>query len=152
MSVPQFGTPQPGRAYPDRPAAFAIIERDGRIALVRVSFEGGGGRTDLPGGGLDEGETPEQAAAREVGEEAGLKVEVGQPVTRADHYFVNEEDVARNTRGAFFAARLLAEDASLKIEPDHALVWSEPHEALLRLDRESHVWAVACWLRIRSRG
>jgi 8-oxo-dGTP diphosphatase len=152
MVVPQFGTPEPGRNYPDRPAAFAIIERDGRVALVRVSFEGGGGRTDLPGGGLDPGETAEQAAVRECGEEAGLAVAIDQVVTRADHYFVNEKDDARNTRGLFLGARLLHEDASLKTEDDHALVWTDPHEALLRLDRESHVWALACWLRMKASG
>jgi 8-oxo-dGTP diphosphatase len=150
MVVPQFGQPEPGREYPDRPAAFAIIEQDGRIALVRVTFENGGGRTDLPGGGLDPGETPEQAAARECGEEAGLVVELGELVTRADHYFVNEKGESRNTRGCFYAARLVAEDPSLKIEHDHALTWAEPFEALRRLDRDSHAWAVAAWLRRRG--
>jgi 8-oxo-dGTP diphosphatase len=147
MVVPQFGEPEPGRDYPDRPAAFAIVEKDGKIALVRVTFETGGGRTDLPGGGLDPGETPQQAAARECGEEAGLVVEVGALVTKADHYFVNEKGESRNTRGSFYAARLVAEDPSLKIEHDHALVWSEPLDALRRLDRDSHAWAVAAWLR-----
>jgi 8-oxo-dGTP diphosphatase len=147
MAVPQFGEPEPGREYPDRPAAFAIVEKDGKIALVRVTFENGGGRTDLPGGGLDPGETPERAAARECGEEAGLLVEVGELVTRADHYFVNEKGESRNTRGSFYVARLVGEDPSLKVEHDHALVWSEPLEALRRLDRDSHAWAVAAWLR-----
>jgi len=147
MTIPQFGEPEPGRDYPDRPAAFAIIEKDGKIALVHVSFETGGGRTDLPGGGLDPGETPQQAAARECGEEAALVVEIGDLVTRADHYFVNEKDQSRNTRGLFFAARLLREDPSLKVEDDHELIWVEPLEALRRLDRESHVWAVAAWIR-----
>jgi 8-oxo-dGTP diphosphatase len=147
MTVPQFGEPEPGRDYPDRPAAFAVVERDGRIALVRVTFEDGGGRTDLPGGGIDPGETAAQAAARECGEEAGLVVEVGDVVTRADHYFVNEKDHAVNTRGAFFAARLKAVDPSLQTEGDHALVWTEPHEALKTLDRDSHAWALAAWLR-----
>ncbi|HEV2530902.1 NUDIX domain-containing protein [Phenylobacterium sp.] len=151
MTIPQFGTPQPGRDYPDRPAAFAIVEKAGQIALVRVSFEGGGGRTDLPGGGIDRGETAPQAAARECGEEAGLVVEIGEAVTRADHFFVNEKDVARNTRGVFYAGRLLRDDPSLKVEHDHALVWTDPHEALLSLERESHVWAVACWLRMKAR-
>ena len=152
MSVPQFGTPRPGLEYPDRPAAFAVIDRDGHIAVVRVSFEGGGGRADLPGGGIDPGETPQAAAARECGEEAGLVVEIGAEITRADHYFVNENDVAKNTRGVFFAARAKGEDPRLKIEADHTLVWMDPHEALVRLDREAHVWAVACWLRMRARG
>lgn len=151
MGVPQFGAPEPGRDYPDRPAAFAIVERDGWIALVRVSFEAGGGRTDLPGGGIDPGESAAQAAARECGEEAGLAVEIGEAVTRADHYFVNEHGEAKNTRGQFFAALVAREAPDLKVEADHTLEWVDPHEALLRLDRESHVWAVACWLRMTAR-
>lgn len=147
MSVPQFGDPQPGRDYPDRPAAFAVVERDGKIALVRVTFAAGGGRTDLPGGGIDPGESAEQAAVRECGEEAGLVIEAGEAFVRADHYFVNEKDHAVNTRGTFFAARFKALDPSLKTEDDHALVWSDPHEALKILDRDSHAWAVAAWLR-----
>lgn len=150
MTVPQFGNPEPGRDYPDRQAAFAIVEREGRIALVRVTFEGGGGRTDLPGGGVDDGESEAQAAARECGEEAGLVVEPGPEITRADHYFINERCHAVNTRGVFRAARLVRENPSLKIEEDHVLVWMDPHEALLRLDRDSHVWAVACWLRMKG--
>lgn len=151
MSVPQFGTPEPGRDYPDRPAAFAIVERRGKVALVRVTFEGGGGRTDLPGGGIDPGETEAMAAARECGEEAGLVIEAGEPVVRADHYFVNEKGEAKNTRGVFLEARLTGEDAALKTEDDHDLIWRDPHVALIELDRESHVWALACWLRRRAR-
>jgi 8-oxo-dGTP diphosphatase len=151
MSVPQFGTREPGRDYPDRPAAFAIVERGGQIALVRVAFEGGGGRTDLPGGGIDPGETPELAAVRECGEEAGLVAEIGAEVVRADHYFVNEKDISRNTRGVFFAAELRGEDPSRKVEADHTLIWRDPDQALVELDRESHAWAVACWLRTKGR-
>ena len=152
MTVPQFGAPEPGRDYPDRPAAFAVVEREGRIALVRVTFEGGGGRVDLPGGGIDAGETAAQAAARECGEEAGLKVAIEDgPFVRADHFFVNEKGASFNTRGQFFAARLVGEDPSLKSEDDHALEWRDPYEALRLLDREAHVWAVAAWLR-RDRG
>lgn len=147
QSAPQFGAPAPGRAYPDRPAAFAIVERDGKIAVARVSFKGGGGRLDLPGGGLDPGETAAQAAVREVGEEVGLKIAVEGEIARADHYFTNEDDSRVNTRGVFFAARVLAEAPDLKIEDDHALEWMTPGEALIALDRESHVWAVAKWLR-----
>jgi 8-oxo-dGTP diphosphatase len=148
--VPQFGAPDPGRDYPDRPAAFAVIERDGQVALVRVAFAGGGGRTDLPGGGLDPGESEEQAAIRECGEEAGLEIAVGRLLVRADHYFVNEEGQARNTRGAFFAAEVVRAAPERKIEADHTLFWADPHEALRALDRESHVWALANWIRKRS--
>lgn len=147
ITVPQFGEPEPGRDYPDRPAAFAVIERDGRIAVARVSFESGGSRLDLPGGGVDPGETPEQAAARECGEEVGLRVAIGELVARADHFFVNEKGVSHNTRGLFFAAEFRAEAPDLKTEADHELQWIAPHEALVVLDRPSHAWAVTAWLR-----
>jgi 8-oxo-dGTP diphosphatase len=147
MSVPQFGEPEPGRAYPDRPAAFVVAERGGEVAVVRVTFDGGGSRLDLPGGGLDPGETAAQAAVRECGEEAGLLVAVDQPFTQADHYFINQDGSAVDTRGAFFAARLLREAPELKTEDDHALEWMAPYDALVALDRPSHVWALAVWLR-----
>ena len=105
MSTPQFGRPEPGRGYPDRPAAFVIVEHRGAVACVRVSLKGGGVRVDLPGGGLDPGETAAEAAERECGEEAGLKVQVTGEICRADHYFINEEGRSNNTRGTFFAAR-----------------------------------------------
>ena len=148
MAVPQFGRPEPGRDYPDRPAAFVVLERAGKIACVRVAWRRGGPKIDLPGGGLDPGETPQQAAARECGEEAGLKVAVeGEAFVEADHYFINDEGAANNTRGRFFTGRLVAEAPELKIEDDHSLVWLEPMEALRALDRDAHAWAVAAWLR-----
>ena len=57
-----------------------------------------------------------------------------------------------NTRGAFFAARVLAEAPELKIEDDHELIWMSPQDALLKLDRESHAWAMALWLRRFAQG
>jgi 8-oxo-dGTP diphosphatase len=148
MSPPQFGEQEPGCDYPDRPAAFAVLEHEGRIACVRVDWRRGGPKIDLPGGGVDPGETHAQAAARECGEEAGLKVSIdGAPFVRADHYFINDEGRTNNTRGQFFAARLEAYAPELQVEADHTLVWLEPLEALRSLDRESHAWALAAWLR-----
>lgn len=148
MSVPQFGQPQPGRDHPDRPAAFAVVPRGEVIAVVRVTLGPGGSRLDLPGGGIDPGESAANAAIRECGEEAGLRIETeDEPFTRADHFFVNQDGETNNTRGQFFAARLIAPAPELKVEPDHALEWMTPQDALAALDRESHAWAVAAWLR-----
>lgn len=150
MSTPQFGQPEPGREYPDRPAAFVVLPHEGRIACVQVAWRRGGPKVDLPGGGVDPGESPAQAAARECGEEAGLRVEVhGEAFAEADHFFINDEGRSNNTRGQFFEARLTALAPELKIEADHTLVWLEPLEALRALDRDSHAWAVAAWLRRR---
>lgn len=147
MNVPQFGEPEPGRAYTDRPAAFVVAVRDDKVAVVRVRFPQGGSRLDLPGGGIDAGEAPQQAAARECGEEAGLRVAVGASLGRADHFFINQDGERHNTRGEFFAGEVLADAPELKIEDDHALEWMTPHQALAALTRESHAWAMVLWLR-----
>lgn len=153
MTVPQFGVAEAGSIFPDRPAAFAVIESDGLIALVQVERQGRGLVVDLPGGGIDPGETADEAAVRECGEEAGLVVAIAPaPFVRADHYFTHNDGVVRNTRGAFFEGRMTAENLALKIEADHELVWMEPLAAVVQLDRDSHAWALACWLRLRVRG
>ena len=89
----------------------------------------------------------EQALAREFVEETGLEVAVKARLTPADHYFVNGASEAYNTRGVFFAVEILAERPERKIEADHTLFWRLPAEALTLLSRDSHVWAMACWLR-----
>ena len=53
-----------------------LIHRDGAILLIRRKFEPNKGRWSLPGGLLEIGEDPEEAAKREVMEELGLAVEV----------------------------------------------------------------------------
>lgn len=147
MAVPQFGRPEPGRDYPDRPAAFVVVEHASKVAVVRVALSNGAERVDLPGGGIEAGETPAEAAARECGEEAGLRIAVDGRIVCADHFFVNESGRANNTRGQFFAAHLIAEAPELKVEADHSLVWLDPLEALRTVSREAHAWALAAWLR-----
>ncbi len=54
-----------------RPSARAIIIKDGRLALIHsLKYD----YYKFPGGGIDKGETNEQALVREVMEEAGLAV------------------------------------------------------------------------------
>jgi 8-oxo-dGTP diphosphatase len=149
MSAPQFGDPEPGRTYRDRPAAFGVVERAGEIALVQVKKPGHPPWFDLPGGALDPGEEEAQAVIREFGEETGLKVAAGEVYARADQRFINTDGEAYNNRGAFLTLTLLGEDPGLKIEDDHTLVWMAPVEALVRLRHEAHAWAIAAWLRLK---
>ena len=146
-AVPQFGERRAGRTYADRPAAFGILERDERIAVVRIAKPDGATWIDLPGGGVDPGETPEEGVVREYGEEAGLKVMVRESFALADQFFVNTDGEAWNNRSTFFVLDLVAEDAALKIEEDHMLVWLSPLEAIAALRHDSHAWAVAAWMR-----
>jgi 8-oxo-dGTP diphosphatase len=147
MTTRQFGRAEPGREYRDRPAAFGIVDRDSRVALVRIEREGKEPWYDLPGGALNEGETHEQAVVREVGEEAGLLVEVGERFAEANQFFVRDDGEAVNNLCVFFEAHFAAEDPSLKLDPDHTLVWMPPEPALAALRHEAHAWALHTLLR-----
>ncbi len=61
-----------------RTAAYAVIRRDERVLLTRISPRGyHRGEWTLPGGGIDHGEPPAVALAREVAEECGVECRVG---------------------------------------------------------------------------
>jgi len=143
----QFGSPEPGVAYTDRPAAFGVLLKDGKLALVRVSKPGLAPWLDLPGGALDPGETDEQAVVREFGEETGLVVRAGRLIVRADQFFRKADDEPVNNRSAIFVVELERSEPALKCEDDHELVWIEPGEAAVRLRHDSHAWGVLTWLR-----
>jgi len=71
----------PGLFAPRCPIGAAVLIRDdaGRILLVQQTY-----RTSSiwlpPGGWVDKGETPQQAARREAREEVGLQVTIGPPL------------------------------------------------------------------------
>ena len=65
--------------------AGAVVRDDqGRLLLIRRAHEPGLGRWSLPGGRIEPGETPGEAAAREVLEETGLVVQVGTLLATVD--------------------------------------------------------------------
>ena len=58
----------------------AIVEIDGKIALIK-RVRNNDEYYVFPGGGIEEGETPEEAAIREVKEELGIDVEIEKHLT-----------------------------------------------------------------------
>jgi 8-oxo-dGTP diphosphatase len=75
-----------------RVAAYAVVtrSRDGRVEVLLTRLSGSAahpGRWTLPGGGVDHGEHPSVALAREVEEECGLPCEVGALLGVHDTHF-----------------------------------------------------------------
>ena len=73
-----------GAPWPALGVGVKAIVRDpaGRVLLIRRAMASGTdpGAWDLPGGKLDYGETVAEALGREVREETGVTVIVGQPI------------------------------------------------------------------------
>ncbi|HEY4029106.1 MAG TPA: NUDIX domain-containing protein [Caulobacteraceae bacterium] len=147
----QYGEPEPGVKYRDRPAVFGVAERAGQIALISVTREGMEPFHDLPGGAIEPGESEGRALAREFGEETGLVVRGGEVLDRVDQYMVKSDGEPVNNRSVLLVAHIEGFDPSLKIEDDHKLAWVAPEEALRIVRHDSHAWAIACWLRRTAR-
>lgn len=65
----------------------AVIEKDGKVLIARR--RGGidlGGFWEFPGGKLEKGETPEKAVEREIAEELGVRINVGELLRTVDYH------------------------------------------------------------------
>ena len=73
-----------------------VVVEDGRALLIRRGSEPLRGEWSIPGGTLELGETLEQGVARELLEETGLRVRVGELIEVFDRiYFGNGESKER---------------------------------------------------------
>lgn len=67
--------PADPRAQPFTASGVLFFDHEGRILLVRPTYKPG---WDIPGGYMQPGETPTQAATREVAEELGITPPIGR--------------------------------------------------------------------------
>ena len=103
----------------------------------------------LPGGGLEDGESPEEAVAREALEECGLVVRVGACVSRLVQFVVTAEGHGVGKRCAFFDARIERENRAAML-PGHETLWLGPARAAQILKHESQMWAVRDWMKFHG--
>lgn len=118
------------RIYPTRPylAVSAAIFRDDKVLIVRRARSPAHGIYTLPGGGVELGETLEEAVAREVREETALEI---IPIALAGYRQAIAHDAAGRIERHFvilpFAARYISGDISLNEELAEAH-WLDPAE------------------------
>ena len=129
------------------PSVVLVVREDDELVLVRQSRPGSQSRTlELPSGKLEDGETPLQAAARELAEECGLAArdlrEVGT--------FWTAPAYSTELVHVFEAAGLSAADPAEADEDEDIDIERLPiGRALAELDDAASIAALALWLEWR---
>jgi 8-oxo-dGTP pyrophosphatase MutT (NUDIX family) len=97
-----------GEPSPRRAARVIVRDADGRLLMFRGIDPADPGRPYwfTPGGGLDEDETFEEAAAREVSEEAGVEVVALGEVVFEDEVVFPFDGVTYRQRQRYYAVQL----------------------------------------------
>jgi 8-oxo-dGTP pyrophosphatase MutT (NUDIX family) len=112
-------------------AGGVVVRGDGDAAEVALVSIGPQRRWQLPKGLVEPGEPPEQAAAREVREEAGVEVVVG-PIDVIEYWYVASrggEHVRYHKRVHFFLFRYRSGDVADHDEEVHEARWIPAAEA-----------------------
>lgn len=144
--IPRYGEPRhAGQHYRRRPGAYAILVRDGRLLLTHQAEPEP--EYQLPGGGIDPGESPLAALHREVYEETGWRI---RPIRRLGAFrrfaYMPEYDLWAEKRCAIwlaFPVRRLGPPT----EPGHEAVWMTPAQALAHLGNPGDAALLARALR-----
>jgi len=132
------------REYPIAPiAAVGIVVLRGReVLLVKRANEPRQGRWTIPGGVIKLGETVREAAAREVGEECGIEVEIGPVVEVVDAIIPDEEG---RVRFHYILIDLLAEYKGGELAPAsdaEAARWATAAELNRLCVPERTIWVI----------
>ena len=139
--VPVFGERRDGAVYVVRPSAYALVaDAHGRVAVVR-SVDG----IFLPGGGIDPGESPQDAIRREALEECGLVLRPGAWALHAVQFSYSRSEGAHFEKRSTFLDASIGGADSTRLHADHELIWASPFDATRLLSHASHSWAVERW-------
>ncbi len=126
--------------------AFGILEEDGRVLLVSEMRHLGSRPElcwDMPGGGVEGGESLVEALRREYREETGLEVEVVDLAFMIERFGFRAADPTRRGRFFFFHVRRIGGDlgpTDREITGYEFLAWDEARRRCTQ-DYHRELWA-----------
>ncbi|MBE9635961.1 NUDIX hydrolase [Salipiger mangrovisoli] len=119
--------PESGRRYTLRPGAYAILPRNGAVLVTHQAEPWP--EYQLPGGGIDAGESPLAALHREVFEETGWKIDAPRRLGAFRRFtYMPEYDLWAEKLCIIYAARPVR-PLGAPSEPGHQAVWMDPELA-----------------------
>jgi len=118
--------PEKDKEYFKRPGAYAIIKNvDNLIAVIKT--EKG---FFLPGGGIENEESPDECLKRECLEEIGAKISGLNYFASGNYYFYSTTlNVNMESVGHFFTCKI-DKFIKTKTDIDHELIWLKIDEAI----------------------
>ncbi len=122
---------QKGVRYTHRPGAYGILQRGGQVLLTFQSEPAP--EFQLPGGGIDPGESPVRALHREVFEETGWGIQVIRRLGAFQRYtHMPEYDLWAHKVAHIYLCRPTRIKGPIP-EPHHSAHWMPMQEAAERL-------------------
>jgi len=143
--IPRYGIPPlSGQKYRQRTGAYGVLWRDGQVLLTHQSDPLP--EYQLPGGGVDAGESPLAALHREVFEETGWRIGAVQRMGAFRRFtYMPEYDLWAEKLCLIYLARPIRRMAAPS-EPGHSAHWLTPEQALALLGNEgdaAFLWRAA---------
>ena len=134
--IRRFGkSPETGRTYTRRPGVYALLPQ-GNDLLVTWYDDGQRPELQLPGGGIDPGESPIIALHREVHEETGWLIAAPRRVGAFRRYtYMPEYDLWAEKICLIYRARPVR-SIGPPTEAFHEAIWMETEDAVHLLDNE----------------
>lgn len=121
-------------------SAGGLIVHGSRILLISVLE---GRRWQLPKGHIEEGETPEQAAIREIQEETGVSGRIRAPLPGVEYWFVDRRKRRIHKTVDYFVLDYISGDpANFDPEEVSGAEWMTWEEGLARLTFDNERKAV----------
>lgn len=130
-----FGTKE-NPSYLDREGAYIIPIKNNNIGVIKTPKG-----YFLLGGGIDKGESHEEAIRRECLEEAGYTVNIKQNLCSAEAYSKHPKIGYFHPIQTYYIGELL-EKTQEPIESDHEFVWIEYETLKGKMFAEMQNWAI----------
>ncbi len=146
--IRRFGEPVvAGQRYRVRAGAYAVLLRDGAVLVTHQAAPTP--EFQLPGGGIDPGESPQHALHREVFEETGWSIAAPRRIgTYRRFTYMPEYDRWAEKLCMVYLARPVLRRGPPS-EPGHRAIWMTPEAALDQLANsgDRHFLVQAIWGR-----